>query len=349
MEKLYSIVEKLTSFPGVSGFESMAFKDMSDYIDGLGIFDETGVTSVGSYYGIIRCGKTNAKMVLCDAHLDTVGFIVIEICSGGFLRVAPIGGIDPKILPSSQVNIYGKETIKGVFASTPPHLQSSGESEKKQEVTDIYVDTGMPTERLKEILRIGTPVGFPCRLQKLLGDNLAGASFDDRLCGAAILRALKKIDKDSLNIDIAFQFSGNEETGYKGAMTTAYRLNPDKAIVVDVTHAYVPGAPKIREGTNAGNGADICFSPQTNRKFTKFCIETAQKENIPFQLSAAPIRTGTNSNAVQTTRSGIPVALISIPLKNMHTMSEIVNLKDAIAASDLIYSVLNAIQEVHFE
>lgn len=342
MNKLYELVEKLTAFPAVSGFEDMALDDLSGYIESLNLFDEIGKTPVGSFYGIIRCGKPNSPLVLCDAHFDTVGFIVTEICEGGFLRIAPIGGIAAKILPSAQVNVYGKETFKGIFASNPPHLQEAGESEKKMEVTDQFIDTGLPLERLKELVRVGTPVGFPCELQKLIGGNLAGAGFDDRLCGAAILRGLMMLDKSKLAVDVAFQFSGEEETGYKGAMTSTYHLNPDKAIVVDVTHAYVHGAPKIFDRVHAGKGCDICFSPQTNRSFTKFAVSVAEKEGIPYQLSAAPIRTGTNSNAVQTTRAGIPTFLVSIPLKNMHTMSEIVNMNDALNTSRLISAVLQS-------
>lgn len=340
MEKLYDIIEKLTSFPGVSGREDMAFGGLSEYIDSLHIFDETGHTEVGSFYGIIRCGRSDAKMLLCDAHLDTVGFVVTEICGGGFLKVAAVGGIAPKILSAAPVNIYGKETVRGVFASKPPHLQAPGESEQKLEIDDMYVDTGLSGERLEELVRVGTPVGFPCELKKLANDNLAGAGFDDRLCGAVILRALLDIDREKLGIDIAFQFSGNEETGYKGAQTTAYRLDPDLAIVIDVTHAYVPGAPKYREGIKAGDGCDICYSPQTNRSFTKKAASLAEKAGIAHQFSASPGRTGTNSNAVQSTRNGIPVLLVSVPLKNMHTMSEIVDLRDAMSASKLVSAVI---------
>lgn len=343
MEQLYTLVENLTSYPGVSGFEDSAFEGLKKYVESLNIFDETGTTSVGSFYGIMRCGKENAPLVLCDAHLDTVGFVVTELCEGGFLRIAPIGGIAAKILPAAEVNVYGKEIIRGVFASKPPHLQEPGESEKKMDVTSLCIDTGLPLDELKKIVRVGTPAGFPCKLQKLLGDNLAGAGFDDRLCGAAIIRALLMLDKASLNVDVAFQFSGGEETGYKGAMTAAYRLNPDKAIVVDVTHAFVPGAPKTREGVRAGNGGDFCFSPQTNRAFTKYAISVAEREGIPYQLSAAPGRTGTNSNAVQTTRDGIPTFLISIPLKNMHTMSELVNMNDALNTSRVVAAVIKSL------
>lgn len=341
MNALYEIIQNLTSYSGVSGFESMSFQTLCPYIKSLNLFDETGTTPVGSFYGIIRCGKENAPMLLLDAHLDTVGFVVTELCDGGFLRVAPVGGIAPKILPSSIVNIYGKKTIKGVFASKPPHLQAAGESEQKMDIADLSIDTGLPLEELKDIVRIGTPVGFPCELQKMLNDNLAGASFDDRLCGAIILRALQTIDKSQLNYDIAFQFSGNEETGYKGATTTAYRLNPEKAIVIDVTHANVPGAPDVFKDIHAGKGSVITLSPQTNRAFTKQVISIAENNGIPYQLSAFPIRTGTNSNAVQTTRNGIPVCLISVPLKNMHTMSEVVNLNDALNTAKLIAAVIN--------
>ncbi len=342
MDKLLNLIENLTSYPGISGFESMAHKELGEYLKSLELFDELGQTPVGSYYGIIRCGKENAPLVLCDAHLDTIGFVVTELCEGGFLRVAPVGGVAAKILPSSEVNIYGKKTVKGIFGSKPPHLQAPGESEQKMEISALCIDTGLPLDELKKPVRVGTPVGFPCKLQRLLGDNLAGAGFDDRLCGAAIIRGLMMLDKKELNVDVAFQFSGGEEIGYKGAITNTYHLNPDKAIVIDVTHAFVPGAPKTREGTRAGKGVDICFSPQTNRAFTKSVIEIAEREEIPYQLSAAPGRTGTNSNAVQTARAGVPVALFSIPLKNMHTMSEIVELNDALSAARLVAAVLKA-------
>lgn len=343
MEKLYGLVENFTSYPGVAGFEYMAFDELTKYVKTLGIFDEIGTTSVGSFYGIMRCGKKDAPLVLCDAHVDTIGFVVTELCEGGFLRIANIGGIAAKILPSSEVNIYGKQTIRGIFASKPPHLQEPGESEQKMNVTDLFIDTGLPLDKLKEIVRVGTPVGFPCKLQRLIDDSLAGAGFDDRLCGAAIVRALMDLDKSKLNVDVAFQFSGTEETGYKGAMTTAYLLNPDKAIVIDVTHAFVPGAPKAREGVKAGLGGDICIAAQTNRAFTKFAISIAEKEGIPYQLSAASGGTGTNSNAVQTTRNGVPTLLISIPLKNMHTMSELVDMKDALNTAKLVTAVIKAL------
>lgn len=340
MEKLVEIIKNFTSHPGVSGNESMAFEQLGEYLKSTDLFDEIDTTCVGSIFGVMRCGKENAPLLLLDAHLDTIGFVITEICEGGFLKVAPIGGVAAKILSAAPVNIYGKKTIEGVFSSKPPHLQQAGESEQKLDVLDMCIDTGMTKEALEELVRVGTPVGLPCELTPLANDKLAGAGFDDRLCGAVFVRALSELKKTDLDCDVAFVFSGGEETGYKGAMTSAYRLDPTRAIVMDVTHAYVPGAPEYRKAVYAGKGCDICFSPQTNRAFTKRAAELAEKKGIPVQFSAAPGRTGTNSNAVQTTRNGIPVLLVSIPLKNMHTMSEIVDLGDAMSAVRLVQAVI---------
>ena len=143
MEKLKELIKAFTSYPGVTGNEYMALDSLSEYISSLGIFDEMGTTALGSFYGIVRCGKKDAKLLLCDAHIDTVGFVVSEICDGGFLKVSNVGGGAAKILSSAKVSIFGKKTLRGVFASKPPHLQTAGESEKKLEIPDMLIDTGM--------------------------------------------------------------------------------------------------------------------------------------------------------------------------------------------------------------
>ncbi len=340
MKKLYEILENLVSYPGISGREDMAYEGLCDYLKTLGIFDEVGTTDVGSVYGIMRSKKDGVKTVMCDAHLDTVGFLVTEILDGGFLRIATVGGIAAKILSASPVDIHGDRKIRGVFVSKPPHLQTPGESEQKQEVTDILIDTGMPKEELEKIVRIGTPVSYNVLLDRLCGDNLAGAGFDDRLCGAAILRGLLDLDKESLGVNVAFLFSGGEEVGYKGAITGTYQINPDCAIVLDVTHAYLPDTPKVCERVRAGKGCVVAFSPKTNREFTKKSLALIEEKQIPVQLSTSPGRTGTNSGAITVTRSGVPVLQISIPLKNMHTQSEIVDMRDAMSAANAVTAVI---------
>lgn len=341
MDRIYEIAKALVALPGVSGDEQRALPELQKLLNGY--FDETGCTPVSSFYGIRRSKKPNAPTVLLDAHLDTVGFMVTRICDGGFLKVAPIGRVAEKNLSASEVWIYGEETIPGVFASKPPHLQEPGESEKKLSLSDLSIDTGLSKEKLEELVRIGAYVGFKAE-PELLNEHIAvSPSFDDRLCAAAHLRALELLGDEDVGVNIAFQFSAREEQGYKGAMTAAYLIDPDVAIVMDVGHAYVPGAPERRKTAIAGKGCLLSYSPQTSRRLTVWTEELAKRENIPVQPIAEPGRTGTNSNAVQTTRDGIPVCLLSVPLKNMHTANEVADLRDARAAADLVAAMLRHI------
>ena len=343
MEKLLELINKLTSPPGVSGFEHMAFEPVENALRETGLFDGIETTPVSSICAFMRCGKKDAPLVMVDSHLDTVGFVVNEICEGGFLRVAQVCGIAPKILQASPVNIYGKETIRGVFGSKPPHLQSSGESEKKFTVNDLFIDTGYSKERLEQLVRIGTPVGFPQDIHRLIDDGIVGASLDDRLCAAAIIRGLMLVDKSKLKVDVAFSFSAREETGHGGAATVAYRLQPDCAIVIDVTNAFVPGAPKPREAIRTGGGTVICRSPKTNRALTDKVISAARDNSLAWQIQACPGRTGTNADHIALTRGGIPTVLLSIPLKNMHTMSEVVDFNDCFNTAKLVSATLQCL------
>lgn len=341
MDRIYEIAKTLVALPGVSGDEHRALPELQQLLGGY--FDETGCTPVSSFYGIRRSKKPNAGTVLLDAHLDIVGFVVTRICDGGFLKVAPIGRIAEKNLSAAEVWIYGEKRIAGVFASKPPHLQEPGESERKLSLSDLSIDTGLPKETLETLVRVGTYVGFKAE-PELLNDHIAvSPSFDDRLCAAAHLRALDLLGDEDVGVHIAFQFSAREEQGYKGAMTTAYRLQPDVAIVMDVGHAYVPDAPERRKTAVAGKGCLLSYAPQTSRPLTVWAASLAKQEGIPVQPIAEAGRTGTNSNAVQTTRNGVPVCLLSVPLKNMHTANEVADLRDARAAADLVAAMLRRI------
>ena len=334
MDRIYEIACELSSIPAVSGREDMGLHRLAELCGDY--FDRYELTPVGSFIGRIDCGRIGAKTLLFDAHFDEVGFFVSEICEGGFLKVVNIGGIDPRILSASEVLIYGKRTITGVFTSKPPHLQEPGESEKPIKLTDLAVDTGYLKEQLSEIVSIGTPVAYKSPVERLQGDYITGKSFDDRICIAAILRALEFLKEKELPVNIAVQFSGGEEIGYKGAATASYSINPDFAVVLDVTNAYVPDAPDYRKDIKIGGGGSISYSAKTSRKLTDKTVAVARKNGIPYQLFAEPNRTGTNAGAVQTSRGGIPTVLISVPLKNMHTANEVVSLLDVYNVAKLI-------------
>lgn len=341
MDRIYEIAKELTAIPGVSGDESRSFPYLEKTLAGK--FDDFGFTPVGSYFGIRKSKKKNAKTVLFDAHLDTIGFIVTKICDGGFLKVMMVGRTAEKNLSASEVWIYGKRTIPGVFASKPPHLQEPGESEKKLSIDDLSIDTGLSKEELEEIVRIGTFVGFKADCEKLSDNVIVSPSFDDRICAACILRALELVEGEDISVNAAFQFSAGEETGYKGAMTTAYRIAPDYAIVLDVCNAYVPGAREARKAVQIGKGCSLSYSAQTNRELTEFTRTLAEKNGIALQFLAEPGATGTNSNVIQTGHGGVPTVLLSIPLKNMHTANEVADLRDCEETAKLLAEFLRNI------
>ena len=149
---------------------------------------------------------------MLDAHIDEIGFVVTEICDGGFLRAAAVGGIDTRVLSASEVTVYGKEAIRGVFTSKPPHLQEAGESRKKIELRDLYIDTGYDKEALSKLVTIGDAVGFYAPAQLLANGLVTSKAFDDRICAYAILRAVEAVDCSRLynrHLRAAFRRRGN--------------------------------------------------------------------------------------------------------------------------------------------
>ncbi len=322
--ELFERVKAVTEMCAVSGREHMAFDELRKKFGYM--FDEIFTTATGSFVGIKRCGKANAPKLLFDAHLDEIGFMVKQICDGGFLKVTNIGGIDTKVLSAAEVWIHGKERISGVFASTPPHLKET--SNPKLLLTDMVIDTGRNKEYLEENTPIGTVCSFKATTEKLLGNHVVGKSFDDKICICTILGAFDLLADKDLNVDLIAQFSGGEEIGYVGAATAGFTADPDYAVAIDVTNSYVPESPKRKEDNRLGNGGVISFSGTTSRSLTKRFIKAVNDAGIPYQVVGEPGRTGTNAQVLQILRSGVPTALISVPLKNMHTQAETACLND---------------------
>ena len=256
------------------------------------MFDETYTTSTGSFVGIRRCGKENAIKLLFDAHLDEIGFMVKEICSGGFLKVTGIGGIDTKVLSAMEVWIFGKEKISGIFTSVPPHLRKDTKS-KKITIDDMYIDTGRSKEYLEENVPIGTVVAYKTKTERLQNNRVVGKSFDDKICICTILDAFDLLKDRKLNVDLYALFSGGEEiTGYVGGTTAAHEFMPDYAVAIDVTNSYVPESPKRREENRVGFGGVVSISSTTSRAFTKRFIKVLDEAKYRIKSSASPDKHG---------------------------------------------------------
>lgn len=272
------------------------------------------------------------KTMLIDAHIDEVGFVVTNVDEKGFLTVSNCGGIDLRQLPTKQVVIHGKQKVKGVFVSTPPHL--SNKTEKYTNIGDIKIDTGL-CENAKEIISVGDFVTFDGEFF-CLGENRVTCKSLDNRTGCAVLALLaERLNGKKLPINVALLFSDSEELGLRGARTAAFKVKADMAVVVDVSFGDAPDV-KTQECSPLGSGVMIGSSPILCRDITRALEKTAKENNIAYTNEVMGSTTGTNADVISVTKEGLPCALVSIPLRNMHTDCEIVDIRDIEATVDLL-------------
>ena len=325
---------RLCSLFSVSGFEHRAADKIKDIYKS---FDEILTDRVGSCVLVKRCGRDGAAKILIDAHLDEVGMLVSDVLEGGFLRIVNVGGIDPAIMQASDVVVYAKKEIRGVVVSIPPHLRS-GEDKKLTPVDELMVDIGQgyTLEELRELIPIGTPVGFlPC-YSELQNGYIAGKSFDDKACAAIAARAVLDVPYDELAGDVYVSLSAREETARDGGVqNVCFSICPDYAMVIDVNLGEAPDAPE-RETVPMRKGISISYSAATDRELTRDVVKMCEKGDIPFVKCAAPTSTGTNATTVNLVREGIAVVDVGLPLRNMHTYSEVICLDDCEALIDAV-------------
>ncbi len=336
---LKELIISLCGIMSVSGNERRG----GDELDGLigGLFDEHRVIGLGNHVFIKRCGRPNAPRILIDTHFDEIGMMVTGIKEGGLVSVTNIGGVDTRILPASEVVIYGKEPIYGVFAAKAPHLTAPSERDKLPTLQEMLIDTGYPKEELEELCPLGTPVGFQPIFRELANGRLAGKAFDDKACGACAIHGIASVDKSELAGDVYFLFSSFEETGLTGARVAGFDLRPDYALVVDVTHAAVPEVKDFYLPP-FGSGVAVARATVTDRRLTEMTISLCREGGIPYTIDACPGGTGTNANVLGIAADGISTVLCSLPIKSMHTSAEVLDLGDAQALADVVAAFIQS-------
>ncbi len=326
----------LCAIPSLSGFEARAADALRAFVGDT--MEHCFTDGVGNHLFVKRCKRENAPKILIDTHFDEIGLIVREVCDGGFLRVCSLGGIDPAIMQAADVVVYGKETLRAVVSSTPPHLAS--EEEKLPKIEDMLIDTGLSTERARELIPVGTPIGFAPSYATLLNERIAGKSFDNKACGACALWAIINTPAESLAADVYLLFSSVEETNRRGGVAAAtYALSPDYAVVIDVNLARVPDTPD-RETVEMDKGISISISAGTHMGFSRDTQKLCIDRGIAHTLAAAPSSTGTNATVLNLCADGIPVVDIGLPLASMHTYNEVVSLADCKTLCTLVSELI---------
>lgn len=296
------------------------------------LVDEVYQDQFGNVIGVRRCGRENAPRVVLDAHLDEVG-LVITGAKEGFLSFRAVGGIDPRMLPDREVTILSQPPRFGLVAVLPPHVQQAGEGGKSLPLSDLWIDAGL-TQKEGEAL-VGTFAVPRGPFRALLGERVSAKALDDRAGFGALLRTAELLQGTDLDVDLYFMGSCREEVNGSGALTGAFALAPHCFVAVDVTHARTPDGPK--EGTfPAGEGTVIGIGPNITRWMSQRLIAKAEGHGIPWAPEVMTGHSGTNAWRVQTAREGIATAVVSLPLKYMHSPVETLDLTDLEATASLL-------------
>ena len=318
-------LKNLSLATGPSGFEfpvsEICAKILAPYVD------EVSCTELGNVIAVKRCGLENAKKLMLIAHIDEIGLIVTGY-DEGFLRFASIGGVDRRMLPARELTILTDPPLFGVVGAAAPHGLTAAAMTASIPMEDLRIDTGLSAEEARKKIPVGTPVSFRSPFFMLGDDVVCGKSFDDRACFMGIAAAAELLKGKDLPWDVYFVGSISEELGMRGAITAAYKVAPDVCIAVDVCHAWTPDVSAKDYVSELGKGPTVTLGPNTCPPVVKRIRELAAKKRIPYQIDVAGGNTGTDAWTVQISRAGVATAVLSLPLRYMHTPQEAGSLKD---------------------
>lgn len=299
------------------------------------LVDECYTDNAGNVIGFRKAAIPGAKKLLLDAHLDEIGLIVTEIDDNGFIHFTNLAGFSPVSLPAAMVTVKGTRALPGIVATLPPHLLSQEEAKETIPMKKMVIDIGYPAQKARELVKVGDPIILRQSCADLLNNRVCGKALDNRAGVAVLLDVLSSIQKMPIPVDLYVVFSAGEEFSGFGARHAAWSIGPDESIVVDVTHGSSPNTPKDKAFA-LGSGAVIGVAPILCGGMTSKLLDLADRCQIPFEKEAMSGRTGTNSDYIAASKRGVPTALVSIPLRYMHSGCEVVDLNDMKACSRLI-------------
>lgn len=274
-------------------------------------------------------GGRAPKILLC-AHMDEIALMVVDILKDGSLRMGNVGGVDPRVLPAATVTVHchpdsGKpQKLLGVIGAKAPHLLTDEERKQNYKREDLYIDLGLPVEKVKKLVHVGDLVTLNGQTVGLLNNRAAGKTMDDRACIGVMLEAAERLQHMSHAAEIVFACTTQEEVGGRGAQVAAHTVNPDLSIIMDVSHAPIPAS---RPDTTVPLDAPAAtYGPFIQYKLLARLQETASKNGIRLNTEQAERSTGTDTDNVQIAREGVPCVLIDLPLKYMHTTVELLDM-----------------------
>ncbi len=344
--KSQKFLEKYLNNASPTGFETEGQKLWLEYLKPY--IDTHFVDTYGTVVGVIN--PDAPYKVVIEAHADEISYFVHYITNDGFIYLRRNGGSDHQIAPSKRVNIHTKKgVVPGLFGWPAIHTRSAGKEEPPT-LKNIFLDVGAKNK--EEVEKMGIHVGcvvtYPDEFMILNKDWYVGRALDNRAGGFMIAEVARMLHENKVKLPFGLYITNSvqEEIGLRGAQMIAERIQPDVAIVTDVTHCtHTPMLNKIEQGdTAAGKGPSVTYGPAVQNNLLQRIIDTADKNKIPFQRQAASRFTGTDTDAFAYSNKGVPSALISLPLRYMHTTVEMVHKSDVENCIQLIYETLQNIK-----
>ncbi len=336
--------------PSPTGFEAAGQKIWLDYLKPY--IDEWHLDHYGTAYGVINPGKP--YRVVIEAHSDEIAWFVNYITDDGYIYVIRNGGSDHIIAPSKRVNFHTKKGIvRGVFGWPAIHTRTGKNADLSPTLENIFIDVGAASkdEVLGMGIHVGTVVTFEDELMTLNDKFYVGRALDNRMGGFCIAQVARLLKENHINLPFSLYIvnSVQEEIGLRGAEMIAKTIKPHCAIITDVTHdTSTPLVnAKLHGDVRAGRGPSLTVGPAVHNKLLDLLIETAEANEIPFQREAASRSTGTDTDAFAYSNGGVPSALISLPLRYMHTTVETAHMNDIENVIKLYYHVLQRIEVNH--
>lgn len=329
-----------------TGFEKEGQKIWLDYIKPY--IHDSFVDTYGTAVGVVN--PDAPYKVVIEAHADEISWFVNYIDDKGYIWVIRNGGSDHQIAPSMRVNLHTKKgVVKGVFGWPAIHVRK--EKEDHPSMKNIFIDVGASSKDEVEVMgiHVGTVITFEDELIELNNRYVVGRALDNRAGGFMIAEVVRRISEEKIALPFGLYVvnSVQEEIGLKGAEMIAHRIKPNLAIVTDVTHdtQSPPYDKKLQGDVKCGGGPVVSYGPAVQNNVRDMIIDVAEEHNIPFQRIAASRSTGTDTDAFAYSNEGVASALISLPLKYMHTTVETVAKEDIESVIQLILETVKQVKD----
>jgi endoglucanase len=341
----------LLNTPSPTGFEMPGQRQWASYVRGFA--DRVECDTYGTTWATLEGAGEKPRRIMLEAHADEIGYIIKHITKDGFLRIDRIDGSDTATARGRRLDLLGdKGVVRGIIGNTAIHLRKDKlGDEKTPKIHELYVDVGASSaaEVAKLGLRVGHPAVYTDTAEDFGKNRLVGRALDNRLGGFILTQVLARLAKNrrKLAATVIAVNAVQEEIGGHGAKMVAHRLMPDVCVVLDVTHATdTPGIDHSVHGeVRLGGGPSITHGTCNHPKVVKRLLKVAEAAGISIQHESSSRYSGTDTDTIFTTREGIPSALVSLPLRYMHSVVELADYRDLEQIIDLLVRFVMSVSE----